>query len=348
MSRRESIVKQVENRLNDMLRIGAKRHELKYNGGTDDIITSWGTYKTYRKACFAFVKWCKDNVDIISELGHKPHGLDECKPYINRWVGDMVSRNLSAKTISMRSSALVKLYGSTRENLGIEDIPRFHRADTKRSRYDAVRDKNFNTEIQHNNDLMTFCKCTGVRRAELEQIRGDMLIEKDGVYYLRITKNTKGGRPRVSEIVGSGEEISRVINMLREAGENKVFPKVNANADIHSYRAAYAMRIYKKYEREFSEYKIERMIVKNNREIIRYNSSDGYPDRVHFANYYTGYVDRKGLPKMVDGVRDVPSAYWCRYDKRGTVYDRAALFITSKNLGHNRENVVADNYLWSK
>lgn len=38
--------------------------------------------------------------------------------------------------------------------------------------------------------------------------------------------------------------------------------------------------------------------------------------------------------------------YVCRKEKAGTVYDRRALLIVSKNLGHNRLNVVADNYLY--
>ena len=38
--------------------------------------------------------------------------------------------------------------------------------------------------------------------------------------------------------------------------------------------------------------------------------------------------------------------YYCRKDKTGCVYDRQAMLITSKNLGHNRINVIASNYLY--
>ena len=37
--------------------------------------------------------------------------------------------------------------------------------------------------------------------------------------------------------------------------------------------------------------------------------------------------------------------YICRKDKRGIVYDRAAMLEVSLNLGHNRINVIAGNYL---
>lgn len=37
--------------------------------------------------------------------------------------------------------------------------------------------------------------------------------------------------------------------------------------------------------------------------------------------------------------------YVCRKDKRGVVYDRKAMMIVSKALGHSRLDVVANNYL---
>ncbi len=47
--------------------------------------------------------------------------------------------------------------------------------------------------------------------------------------------------------------------------------------------------------------------------------------------------DLKTLPKE--------ELYFCRKDKAGTVYDRQAMLIVSRNLGHNRISVVAGNYL---
>lgn len=38
--------------------------------------------------------------------------------------------------------------------------------------------------------------------------------------------------------------------------------------------------------------------------------------------------------------------YFCRNDKRGAIYDRAALLAASRALGHSRVSVVAVNYLW--
>lgn len=39
--------------------------------------------------------------------------------------------------------------------------------------------------------------------------------------------------------------------------------------------------------------------------------------------------------------------YICRKDMAGTVYDKAAMMIASKALGHNRLDVIAQSYLWA-
>lgn len=38
--------------------------------------------------------------------------------------------------------------------------------------------------------------------------------------------------------------------------------------------------------------------------------------------------------------------YFCRGDRRGYVYDRKAMIIASRALGHNRLDVIAGHYLW--
>jgi hypothetical protein len=40
--------------------------------------------------------------------------------------------------------------------------------------------------------------------------------------------------------------------------------------------------------------------------------------------------------------------YFCRKDMKGHVFDREAMRITSENLGHNRIDVIANNYLYGE
>ena len=45
------------------------------------------------------------------------------------------------------------------------------------------------------------------------------------------------------------------------------------------------------------------------------------------------------------GRRYQSEVYVCRKDEAGKKLDKAAMLICSKALGHNRINVVADNYI---
>lgn len=63
------------------------------------------------------------------------------------------------------------------------------------------------------------------------------------------------------------------------------------------------------------------------------------------AQYAQAMYDMLARP-----VDEIPQKerYACRGDKRGVVYDKKAMAQVSKALGHNRLDVVADNYLYEK
>lgn len=58
--------------------------------------------------------------------------------------------------------------------------------------------------------------------------------------------------------------------------------------------------------------------------------------REYATRVYTRYA-RADIPRS--------DRYYCRRDKRGIVYDRPAMLVTSQALGHNRINVIAEHYL---
>ena len=86
----------------------------------------------------------------------------------------------------------------------------------------------------------------------MKALRGTDLLEKDGKFYLHIHSATKGGRERISPIIGSDEEIKAVVNRMREVGSGKVFSKIHKAADIHSYRSDYCTKVYKLYARDLN------------------------------------------------------------------------------------------------
>ena len=334
----KSLIQQVKEALDSKLAIGESKYLAKLDGTYTKYIFSWDTYRSYLKHCCYFVQWCRTQ-SIDSVLGHKPRTLEECRIFAERWVQSTIDRGLSAYTIKLELSALAKLYGCSAKDFNIS-TPQRRRANIKRSRGDVIMDKHFS--VTNNKDLITFCRCTGLRRAELEQIRGTDLIEYEGKLCLDIHKGVKGGRIRISEICGSYEEIETVKRLCFEAGPNKIFPNPHSNADIHSYRADYAKRIYNKHKREYSEFKNERLILFKNKVVASYITKNGRRDTNRFPELYKSVSDRK---RMLSGYRDVPSTYYCRVDRKGECFDRKALFETSCCLGHNRESVCAEHYL---
>ena len=334
----KSLIQQVKENLDSKLAIGESKYMAKRDGTYTQYIYSWDTYRSYLKHCCYFVRWCKAQ-PIDPDLGHKPRTIEECRTFAEKWVQSTIDRGLSAYTVKLELSALAKLYGCKSTDFAIVTPPR-KRQNIKRSRGVAVRDKHFSEE--NHRELITFCKSTGLRRAELAQIRGTDLIVHDGRLCLDIKRGTKGGRLRISPVFGSSEEVETVKRICAEAGANKICPKPSENADIHSYRAEYATRIYNACKRELKEFQNERLIVCKNKVVDSYKTSKGRRDVKRFAYLYTAKDGRK---HMLPGYRDVSCAYYCRSDLKGVCYDRRALFEASYALGHNRETVVAEHYL---
>lgn len=340
---KKSLILQVQEVLQSKLRIGQKKHLDKIDGTTSNYIYSWGTYHAYMQQCCEFAKWCK-KAPVRLEVGRKPRTLEECRLYVKDYINNSIVRGLSSYTIKLQVAALAKLYSCRAEEFELKTPSRL-RKNIVRSRNAVKRDKHFS--VKRNIDLIIFCRCTGLRRAELQQITGADLIYKNGKPYLNITKATKGGRSRISPIVGSEAEVDKVIDLLNKSGSNKVFHKVSSHADIHSYRSEYATRVYNAHRRPVTDFLHERLIVYKNRIIDVYEAQNRSSDYLRYSHLYsTTEIDKRtGKHKMLDGYRDVSSMYFCRDDLAGTIYDRRALFEAAKALGHNRECVVAEHYL---
>lgn len=317
---KKSLKQQVDEELRSMLAIGQSKHVDKVIGETADKIYSYGTFNAYQQQCIAFAVYCKSQ--------HKAKNLADCRQYINEYLQASIDKNMSPYTIKLQASALAKLFHCSTKDF-ISTPPR-ERKHIKRSRLAVERDGRY--KAGKNDDFIRFCRCTGLRRREITALRGDCLQKKDGKYYIFV-KNGKGGRKRLSEIIGSEEDIAFVVDTMQKAEQKKVFDKI-PDIDIHSLRAEYAKSVYEKYARNRNEYKNKRMILYHNRLVTTYT------DKSEVQEYY----NPDGTLKK--GFTDVRTAYHCRNDKKHTCYDRLALLKCSQNLGHNRASVVADHYLW--
>lgn len=323
---------QAYDRLTEMQAFGTSKKESVANGTAKDKIFSYKTYEAYWKHTKYFIKYIQANHPECTTL-------KAAKQYMNEWLQMRTDEGKSAWTIHLEAKALGKLFGIDPTDEQYFQPPKRERQKITRSRVDRVRDKHFSKS--NNDELIKFCKGTGLRRSELLDPRGKDLISRAEIEdeisrlekqqsethdhnrerWLDMLRDTrmfkseyfthvrcgKGGRVRMSPIIGANAE--QIIERMRNtAPEEKVWQHVSENADIHGYRAEYATAMYKAHAREIED--------------IPY-------DRVN-----------KGTGKKFQG-----DVYVCRKDEAGRKLDKAAMLICSKALGHNRISVVADNYI---
>ena len=329
---------QAYDKLTSMQAFGESKKNAVANGTGTDKIFSYNTYNTYWKHIKYFLKWVQMEHPECTTL-------KKARGYVNEWLQmrvdqvDEKGEHLSAWTIQTEAKALGKLYGIQPTDADYFEPPKRKRQDIKRSRGDRVRDKHFS--ITNNDELIKFCKGTGCRRNVLVKLEGRDLwtrqqmknrisaLEAQGrlsdkeLKHIKCLKDAleifpeqdyfihhrqdKGGRYRFAPIIGDNKE--QIIERMKNTGKNdKVWEYVNSNADIHGYRGDYATLIYKSRARKI--------------ENIPY-------DKVN-----------KGT-----GRRYQSEVYTCRKDESGRKLDRAAMLICSKALGHNRVEVVANNYI---
>lgn len=323
---------QAYEKLTSMQAFGESKKEAMANGTEEDKIFSYNTYKTYWKHIKYFIKHVQEVDPTCTSLKH-------AKKHVNTWLQSRVDQGLSAWTVQTEAKALGKLFGIKPEDKDYFEPPKRNRADIKRSRVSTERDKHFS--VTNNDELIKFSKGTGLRRSELEALKGSDVVTKAQIeqrialleqksekgmsaaelkelgilkdaavfevdHYV-IVRSGKGGRARISPVIGPNT--AQIVERIQNTGKNEnVWQHVNSNADIHGYRGDYATMIYKKYAREIKD--------------IPY-------DRVN-----------KGT-----GKRFQSEVYTCRKDEAGKKLDKKAMLMASKALGHNRIEVVANNYI---
>ena len=336
----KDLIQQINEKLTDMLHAGegTSKKDAIAEGTDKDKIYAYSTYKSYFKHCKYFARYINENHPECTNL-------KQAKKYVNEWLQarvDQVNKkgeHLSSWTITLERESLGKLYGITPDDPNFFKAPQRHREDIKRSRGDAVRDKHFSEK--NNDEFIKFCRGTGCRRNIMKKLEGrdlytrvdmdkeiamleavevptvvqekHLAVLKDAIsqfpeheYFIHHRKD-KGGKYRCAPIIG--DNAKQIIERMKAtAPYEKVWQHVPDNADIHGYRGEYATAIYKMYARPIEE--------------IPY-------DRIN-----------KGTGKRFQG-----GVYTCRKDESGKKLDREAMMKASKALGHNRLEVVANNYI---
>lgn len=336
--RSKDLHQQAYERLTSMQAFGESKKKAKQKGTDREKIYSISTYRTYWKHTKYFLHWIKETYPQCSTL-------KSARRHVNEWLTlrteriDKNGNHLSSWTIQTEAAALNKLFGIPPDDPNRFVPPKRERCEIIRSRGRTARDRHFSTT--NNDELIRFCKGTGCRRNVLERLEGRDLwtrermeteltvlrskmnlttkeithintlkealtVFPDQDYFVHHRKD-KGGRYRFAPIIGKDKDM--IIDRFNKIGEReKVWKYVNNNADVHSYRSEYATDLYRIYARDVKD--------------IPYDRTN------------------KGTGKKFQS-----EVYTCRKDERGKKLDRVAMYICSKALGHNRVNVVADNYL---
>ena len=332
-SDKRDLHQQAYDRLKGMQSFGdSKAADKKYDREHDtDIVSgkiySFSTYKTYWKHIKYFLKYVQDKYPECKKL-------DKAEKYVPEWLQTRVDADLSAWTVQTEAAALNKLF-----RIKVDDPKRFQppqrrKGDIVRSRGTKERDRHFSEA--KNEELINFCKGCGFRRNVLEKLKGSDLyarskieveLEKARVEdnkpmikactdalktfpdqdYFILHRSDKGGKTRISPIVGPNKE-KIVARMQATKPDELVWLYVNSNCDVHSYRSDYATYLYNEYARPIKDLRFENKI----------RCADG---------------------KLRSEI------YVCRGDEVGKRLDRRAIGVISIALGHNREDTAISNYI---
>ena len=318
----KGIKEQFWHELQKMEAFGESKKVAKEEGTTEKKIYAFKSMQTYKQQLSRYADWLK-------ECYPETKKLKDAKIHVPEYLRGLCSETSSAATICTARSALNKLFQIKPGDEEFFKAPARKRDNIIRSRNTATRDKHFSEK--KNWDVVSFCQCVGMRRSEVQKSKGEHYVDratliqqvshpdttptergiiKDALAFPDVEHfmyaKGKGGRERFIPIIGPYE--ADVVSMLKSTPENKkIWGKVNSSADIHSYRAEYAMEVYRRYARKIEDIPYD-AVTKNGK---RYQSD----------------------------------VYTCRGDMKGLKLDRKAMRLVSKALGHNREEVFAISYL---
>ena len=170
---RQSLHQQAYRKFQSMKAFGESRHEAKKNGTDKDKIFSYKTYQTYWQQVQYFIRWVQSNYPQCKTL-------KKARKYVNPWLQSLVDQGYSPWSVHTACASLCKLYTIDKDDPHRFRPPTRHRADIKRSRGVAARDRDFS--VTNNYEIIEFVRSTGTRRNVLSKIIGSDLWSSSQVF----------------------------------------------------------------------------------------------------------------------------------------------------------------------
>jgi hypothetical protein len=249
MGKRKGMLYAAIERLNNLMAIGEKRSEAKAKAlaagestwtFTDEKIHSFQTRTNYQKHVAQFIQWVR-RVHGVKRLDHLDERADELAC---AYLSERIIQGYSAWTLQTERSAL-RLFFSSRDLASDLILPQRKREHIKRSRRPAVRDRHF----QANNwmPLINFLGACGLRREELRDlyVRDVYYRKRDSALVVHVCKG-KGGKEREVPAFPGREQYILQVKEGRPDDE-KLFPRIPTNLDIHALRRQYSQELYEYY-----------------------------------------------------------------------------------------------------
>lgn len=336
-----SLEEQITQALKAMLKNGegkSKKKVIEEKGTTDGYIFAYKTYHSYLEHCVYFAKWIKNRHPECTTL-------KKAQKYVTDWLKERqnsVNRKgekFSAYTISLEKQALCKLYEIHSDQLRF-DCPQRKRADIKRSRVPAVRDKHFSKT--NNAEFIAFCQGTGPRRSAIEKLRGKDLYSFEQIHSIWLSLKDKDDK-KLSQEEKTQKAISEDVVKLFSDVDYFIYYKSDKGG-----RDRYAPIISDDYEEQI----VDRMRQSGKEELIDSDDKNkgkvwlNVPANADIHGYRSDYSNTV-YKRYARPIEEVPreERYICRKDMRGVILDKVAMIKASKALGHNRLEIIANNYL---
>lgn len=191
--------------------------------------------------------------------------------------------------------------------------------------------------------LVDFQKVTGLRRAELKDLKGEDLRIKDGKMYV-IAQQGKGGKEQWQRILPKDTEtVQRTFDGIKK--DQHVFDdkEMKNKIDLHGLRAEHAKECYDYYMERIKQDPAYREQLRE--ELQQYfkehHSPNGDLDTRAYERFCSDMNKNEGVYQMRGKTRELAEEH-----ERPTDYDRVALMAVSvEHLAHWRLDVTVINYL---
>ena len=300
-------------------------------------ISDRDTKKTYKTSIKRFCTWTKEQNYTREDV------LDNPQSYLQQYADNLKARGLSAATIHTYIAPCCKglnipMQHISKPDRAIRDITRSRGGKNPRGRKDAEKPEYAR--------LVAFQEAVGLRRAELEKLRGEDLQKRDGQLYI-VARQGKGGKEQWQKILPKDAgTVAKTFEGIKK--DEKVFSQeeMKNRIDLHGMRAAHARQTYDYYLTRIKQEPDYRMQLQEDLKAYfrEHHDPDHELDQAAYNRFCMDMSRNQGIYQMRGEARKLAEEM-----ERPAIYDRVALMAVSVfHLAHWRLDVTVCNYLTAK